>query len=427
MIAAQPAPIVVLRRRSNLASGYRDPSIPLEESGTDSYGAPPPNSVETEETSAAVGPGPGWLVRMVGCLSVAIVPRPRLIPLLVMVVLAVRDPDQGEPPPSHVHTRPWTLAQQHPSLASLEEHATLGRSLSAMDARHTLSLTVDMNAGFPDFHVCVWSPAEQRCFLVAGSSPPQALRERLFETRVAMQRHDCVPWDPLPHDRGIHYVATNSDSAIVTVIADTGREYFCLDVPRRQFGASLLQALQLLCPHRCFRISENVRTPVRNGDVIRAFDDHSSACGEPQFYVPRFSLPPVPDTNTRMVYVVSADMGTIRLKIPFGAEVSAIEQALVVWLGRQRCLGTRLHKLDLDVAVPVYCLPRRGRSTLAVGLIDLADPIMDTIVHVVDSPGLTELDCEVLREPWRPGLALLERGVGTGASLHCLLVRFRHS
>ncbi|CAE7199873.1 ABHD8 [Symbiodinium necroappetens] len=400
--AAQPAPIVVLRRRSNLAAGYRDPSLPLEDSGTDSYEVPLFYSPEPEEVSAAASSASGWIGPLLGCLSVSVAPRPCLLPLLVAAALAVRDLAPSEPLSSHVEGRPWTFVQQHPSLASFEEHATLGRSLSALDARNTLSLTFDMNAGLPEFRICVWSPAEQRCFFVAGSAQPHVLRERLFETKVVMQRHDCVPWDPLPFDRGIHYVATNSDAAVVTVIADTGKEYFCLDVPRRHFGASFLQALQLLCPQRCFRISENVRTPVRNGDVIRVFDDQLSACGTPQFYVPRFSLPPVLEAGTQMVYVVSADMGTIRLKIPLGVEVGVIERALVVWLGRQRCLGTRLHKLDLDVAVPVYCLPRRGRSTLAVGLIDLADPVMDTIVHVVDSAGLAELDCEVLREPWRP-------------------------
>ena len=66
-------------------------------------------------------------------------------------------------------------------------------------------------------------------------------------------------------------------------------------------------------------------------------------------------------------------------------DIATIERALVVWLGRQRCLGVRLHKLDLDVSVAVYCLPRRGRSTLVAGLVDLVDPIMDTIVHAVDA------------------------------------------
>ena len=249
----------------------------------------------------------------------------------------------------------------------------------------------------------IWSPADWGCFFLPGSSAPADLRERLFEAKVALGRHDCVLWDPLPPDRATHLVATVADQTQVTVIADTGREYLCLDVPQQRFGVSFLSALQALCPDHCYRLSEDVRTPVRNGDVIRVFDDAPAGCNAPQFFVPRFSFAPVLDAGTQLVYVVSVDMGTIRLRVPIGVESGDLERALVVWLGRQRCLGTRLLKLDFDVSVPVYCLPRRGRSTLAVGLIDLADTVMDTIVHVVDSAETVDLDCEVLREPWRPG------------------------
>ena len=221
--------------------------------------------------------------------------------------------------------------------------------------------------------------------------------------KLRLGRHDCVLWDPLPPDRAIHLVATVADQTQVTVIADTGREYLCLDVPRQRFGVSFLSALQALCPDHCYRLPEDVRTPVRNGDVIRVFDDAPAGCNTPQFYVPRFTFAPVLDAGTQLVYVVSVDMGTVRLRVPIGVTSGDLERALVVWLGRQRCLGTRLLKLDLDVSVPVYCLPRRGRSTLAVGLIDLADTVMDTIVHVVDSAETVDLDCEMLREPWRPG------------------------
>ena len=402
LAAAQPAPIVVLTRRSHLAAGYYDPDArgatdvgqSLEGDTLDSphdvrSGAPPLHVVKI-----------GSLI----CSLLAVAsPRALLLSLSFMLVAAVRESENSGFHNRGAEGRSWQIVQHHPSLASVEEHSTVGRSWSTLDARETLGIAFDLNAGLPEFRFCIWSPADWGCFFLPGSSAPSDLRGRLFESKVALGRHDCVLWDPLPPDRAIHLVATVSDQTLVTVIADTGREYLCLDVPRQRFGASLLSALQALCPDHCYRLSEDIRTPVRNGDVIRVFDDEPAGCSSSQSFVPRFMLAPVLDAGTQLVYIVSADMGTIRLRVPTGVESGDLERALVVWLGRQRCLGTRLLKLDLDVSVPVYCLPRRGRSTLAVGLIDLADTVMDTIVHVTDSAENVVLDCEVLREPWRPG------------------------
>ncbi|CAE7884579.1 RNA-directed DNA polymerase from mobile element jockey [Symbiodinium microadriaticum] len=411
--AAQPAPIVVLTRRSHLAAGFCDPNLPV---------APDEDQFSAADTLDFSPAEPSGTVRlhavaacswMCGLLSV-LQPRAVVLFLPLLFVAAVQEPVGSGSLPAASADRSWQVVKHHPGLASVEEHSTIGRSWPMLDARETLGIAFDGQTGLPEFRFCLWSPADWGCFFLPGSSAPAVLRERLFEAKVALGRSDCVLWDPLPHDRAIHLVATSPDQALVTVVADTGKEYLCLDVSRQRFGASLLSALQALCPDRCFRISEAVRTPVRHGDVIRVFDDRPANCRPPQFFVPRFTLSPMLDVGTQVVYITSVDMGTIRLRVPAGVETSELERALVVWLGRQRCLGSRLVKLDLDVSVPVYCLPRRGRSTLVVGLIDLADTIMDTVVHVVDSAGLEELVCEVLREPWRPHSAfwndILERG-----------------
>ncbi|CAE7887301.1 pol [Symbiodinium necroappetens] len=400
--AAPPAHIVALIRHSNLAAGYRDLHVQAGEEEAQ------PSEIGTLESSQEVHSGGSRLQafkvgNVIGGLLFLVKPRALVLSLSILVAVAMQDPVTREPMNDAHEGRPWRLVRNHPSLASLEEHSTVGRSWSLLDARETLGIVFDAQAGLPEFRFCIWSPADWSCFFLPGSSAPTVLRERLFEAKVALGRHDCVLWDPLPPDRAIHLVATVSDPALVTVVVDTGREYLCLDVSRQRFGVSLLSALQLLCPDRCFRVPEDIRTPVRSGDVIKVFDDSTASCQTPQFFVPRFTLPPVPDVGTQLVYIASVDMGVIRLRVPTGVETGDLERALVVWLGRQRCLGTRLLKLDLDVSVPVYCLPRRGKSTLAVGLIDLADSVMDTIVHVVDSTGLADLDCEVLREPWRPG------------------------
>ncbi|CAE7906492.1 pol, partial [Symbiodinium necroappetens] len=398
--AAPPAPVVVLWRRSHLASGYRDPQLPGEDT-----------EVHAEVTLGAAivrGAAPSSATRSFGCctwgpLLGLLLAVPRWLPLLTIpyIVSCMHEHEAAVEVFQPMGDSPWSVVVQHPGLASAEEHATLGRSLPSIDARTTLCLSVDDRAGVPEFRFCIWSPGDRTCFFLPGASKPVILRERLLEAKVRLSRGDCLVWDPLPADRGLHFVATAQDPALVTVIADTGREHLCLDVPRVRFGTALLSAVQLLCPERCFRITENVRTPVRHGDVIRLFDEPIASCRTPQFYVPRFTYPPSLEPGTQLVYIASVDMGLIRLKVPWGVDIHALERALIVWLGRQRCLGVRLHKLDLDVSVPVYCLPRRGRSTLAVGLLDLADPIMDTIVHVVDADESVELDCEILREPWR--------------------------
>ena len=400
--AAPPAPIVVLARRSHLASGYSDHQVPAED---DEGQVPGPSTPVSSQELSSSGSRPQALRTLVVTGYMILLRNPRSLVFALSVLVAVAMQEQAPREPMHEASdgRPWQIARNHPGLASMEEHTTLGRSWSRLDSRETIGIALDAQAGLPEFRFCIWSPADWSCFFLPGSSAPQVLRERLFEAKAALGRHDCVLWDPSPSDRAIHLVATSSDSALITVVVDTGYEYLCLDVPRQRFGASLLAALQLLCPDRCFRVPEDIRTPVRHGDVIRVFDDSVTSCRSPQFFVPRFTLSPVPDAGTQLVYIASVDMGVIRLRVPTGVETSDLERALVVWLGRQRCLGTRLLKLDLDVSVPVYCLPRRGRSTLAIGLIDLADTVMDTIVHVDDSTGLADLDCEVLREPWRPG------------------------
>ena len=398
--AAPPAPVVVLSRRSHLASGYRDPQLPSDEPDIledATLGIAPDRATDASATTRFSG-GTSW-----GSLLSLLLFAPRWLSLLTVpyVVSCMYEPPDGGEFFQPLGGSPWHTATQHPGLASVEEHATLGRSLPSMDSRPSLSLSVDDNVGVPEFRFCVWSPGEGTCFFLPGRSAPITLRERLLEAKVRLGRGDCTVWDPSPADRGLHYVATAEDTAIVTVIADTGREYLCLDVPRIRFGSGLLSAVQLLCPDRCFRIADSIRTPVRHGDVIRLFDEPMENCRSPQFYVPRFTYPPSMEPGTQLVYIASVDMGMIRLKVPVGVETHTLEQALVVWLGRQRCLGVRLHKLDVDAAVPVYCLPRRGRSTLAIGLLDLADPIMDTIVHVVDTEESADLDCAILREPWR--------------------------
>ena len=201
---------------------------------------------------------------------------------------------------------------------------------------------------------------------------------------------------------------------MVSVIVDTGKEFICLEVSSRQPGPAILAALRALCPDQHFRLADSSRQPARNGDVIRAFSDRAVAPTPPQFQVPLHTLPLFVEDDRQDLYVTSVDMGLIKLTVPRGLSTWALERALTTWLGRQRCLGVRLHKLSFASALPVYCLPRRGRSTLVVALIDLVDEIMDPIVHAIDDDLHAELDCELLRDPWRPHSAFWDEVISRG-------------
>ena len=210
------------------------------------------------------------------------------------------------------------MAQQVPNLASVAEHATLSRSLTSIDSRQVLGVAIDKNAGFPVYQFCVWSPGERICFLLDGDSHPIAYRERLLEVKAALGRGPCIPWDPQPLDRSIHLVAVSKENALVTIVVDTGREYICLEVSRTRPGPSVLSALQVLCPGQQFRVDDGVRTPVRDGDVLRVHSDTPTTPAVPQFQIPQRTYSPLAVDSQQHVYVISVDMGLMRLTVPSG-------------------------------------------------------------------------------------------------------------
>ena len=409
---AVPAPIVVTRRHSHLVAGYHEPGpVSADGSSFAEHGESPSDfssgfggsrlvSLTVWGCCLSVGP---WQHRGPGLLAV----------LAWALVGAVQLPESSSlhsgPP-----TRSWVTASQVPSLASVEEHATFHRSLAFLDSRSTLGIASSADAGLSMYQFCVWSPGERICFLIEGSSSPVSYKERLLEAKAILGRGACVPWEPQPLDRCMHLISTSTDPSSVSVIVDTGKEYICLEVSGRQPGPAILAALRALCPDQTFRLADSSRQPVRNGDVIRAFSDRAIVPTPPQFQVPLHTLPPFVEDDRQALYVSSVDMGLIKLLVPRGLSAWALERALTTWLGRQRCLGVRLHRLSLESALPVYCLPRRGRSTLVVALVDLADTIMDPVIHVVDDDQPAELDCEVLRDPWRPHSAFWDEVISRG-------------
>ena len=187
LTAAQPAPIVVLTRRSLLAAGYCDP---------DAHGASEvEQSVEVdtldsphEVPSSATRPQAVRIGSVVCGLLATTSPRALLLSMSLMLGAAVLEPASSGFQTRPAGSRPWQIVQHRPGLASVEEHTTVGRSWSSLDARETLGIAFDANAGLPEFRFCVWSPADWGCFFLPGSSAPTDLRERLFEAKVRPAR-----------------------------------------------------------------------------------------------------------------------------------------------------------------------------------------------------------------------------------------------
>ena len=423
--AAAPEPLVVTRRRTHVAAGYVDPNFPPEDFGIE------PAQEEQESPGGRSGGSrcrANWTFLMLQGLWLSKRLNLLLLPFgfsdslplrmmswlpLLSLVSAVQLPEASGLVSGSLG-RPWDVALQVPNLASVTEHATLSRSLHMGAPSAFLGIAIDDTAGMQAYQFCVWSPGDRICFVLDGNAPTVAYRERLLEVKGVLGRGACLLWDPQPYDRCVHLVAISTDRSLVTLIVDTGKEFVCLEVSSKQPGPSILAALLALYPGQHFRIGESVRMPVRNADVVRVHSDAPSVPASPQFLVPQHTFAPIAAESQQHVYILAVDLGLVRLTVPRGASLQLLEHAMLAWLGRQRCLGLRLHQLDLGAALPVFCLPRRGRSTLEVALVDLVDEIMGPLVTAVDDESSDALSCDVLRDPWRPASLywndILERG-----------------
>ena len=139
-----------------------------------------------------------------------------------------------------------------------------------------------------------------------------------------------------------------------------------------------------------------------------------TAAHQADITLPFLPLSTTSPTDTRAVYITAVDFGLFCLIVPRYAFTWALERALLQWLGRQRCLGVRLHQTPHPSLKHVFCLPRRGRPTIVAALVDVGTAYCDRVLVTIDSDEHTPINCDALRDPWRPASAfwndVLERG-----------------
>ena len=209
LTAAAPAPIVVLRRRSHAAAGYRDPHLHTAEAGLHVSEATVGVAAVDSDSAGSRRWGVGWI----SLGLVLAVTNPALASLSgfgVAVWLAdnkgyatfllawlaspwlVRHEASAVQLPSdttrstsdRTHTT-WADVSQFPDLGSVQEHAALAASLESLDARERLVPT-QLGSARTTYRFCAWSPGDRLCFAVPGDLSSRTYKERLLEVRATL-------------------------------------------------------------------------------------------------------------------------------------------------------------------------------------------------------------------------------------------------
>ena len=338
------------------------------------------------------------------------------------VAEAVQAPDPASMPHARDGLSCCDCCSELEPIASVQAHRALAGLIGSVDSRDRLAPL----AGAADgccFQFCVWSPGDRLHFTLPVDALCTTYREKLRDIQGQLGRGRCVALDPPLIGRCVHLASSSSVVSAVTVVADTGTDILCLDVPRIGFGASILAAVQAILPGRLFRIFEGVRAPVRHGDVVQLCSDDRPLSAE----VGRFSLhasagPP----QQRSVFVTAADMGLIRLTVPSTASHELLNAAMLQWFGRQRCLGLSLQRVDVgNVPFELYCLPRRRRDTLTVVLTDFDSALLHPVATSVDVEPGQQINCASL--PQLTHEPFWEEVVARGpACLRCKSAALKH-
>ena len=196
--------------------------------------------------------------------------------------------------------------------------------------------------------------------------------------------------------RSVQFVSPTHEPQLVTIIVDTGTSWDCFDVPRSGTGQAILSCLGRLYPGTEFRLGSHPVLALRHGDVV-------SACRD-VLVRPLVGLVRLPSvrfesgsTGLEEIAVSAADLGLLRLRIPAGASQAGILSALTCLLGRQRCLGLVLHEVPVPgSSLRLFCLPRRGRSTLTAVLSDKEALEGALFVSTADAAQEAVLPCTAL-------------------------------
>ncbi|CAE7208415.1 unnamed protein product, partial [Symbiodinium microadriaticum] len=326
-------------------------------------------------------------------------------------------------------------------VASVAAHRSLARDFGSLESRDTILPRHSPSAAVHlAFNFCIWSPGSFASFQIRGDAFAQDLHDRLWTSRVAAGRGRLELVEPPYADTCVHFVASTREAAQITILADVGIARVCLDVSKDQAGASMLQALQLLYPKLPLQVFAAPRSPLRHGDVIFVHIERDVDTPD----IGAISILPeawhhATASGTELVYITATDLGLLQLVVPQGIATATMNQALLRWLGRQRCLGVGLHAIPVaGVTARVFCLPRRYKSTLTAVLTDAEGFHFPSVVTTIDRDGASPPTSASLREgPGHSGFwdevlsrspVCFQRQISTGESHQgphlCLCVEF---
>ena len=243
----------------------------------------------------------------------------------------------------------------------------------------------------------VSGPHTQWTTQIAGSSTYGDVYEALRQLAQPRERGIPVPRQPQALCRCIQLVSPSAHKDVVTIIVDTGTSTDCFDVPRQGAGQAIHAALKLLYPQSQFRLDVLPTQVLRHGDVVVAYRDDTQSFDVGAWAVPDVKVSERWLSHFAEVYVTAADLGFLRLQLPVGTSREGVHAILMSWLGRQRCLGLPLHTVQVSRrSAAVYCLPRRGRSTLTAILTDAEDTSGLVLITTVDGKQAGPLSCSAL-------------------------------
>ena len=389
LLAPPPAPLVVLRRHSNVGTGWDDAHTTLGDTSHAQHFSVAASFCLIASVLSGPAPRFGW--------AAVFLLRCGLSAFSGEAVLPPASSDDGGTPAPGTYDGWQTFDAKDDrlteagSLVSAEEHVRLALRLYCSPSGSPLgwdtsSSSTGVRTAF--FRFVVWSPHGQHVAFLPKDSTFAHAHDLIGRLRAMPDRGKPVLVQPQAFMHAVQLVSPSNDPGLITVLVDTGHDKICLDVSRKTVGASILSALSLLCPGHTFQLDPQLPVTARSGHVVLAC--HDSGCEVDM----GTCVVPFPNTARHSwlqkhdeVLLTAADLGLVRLKVPRGYCMQRLQTAVRQWLGKSRCAGVRLQQVHAPgVGLSIFCLPRPGASTLTVVLSDICDSLGAVLVATVDSP-----------------------------------------
>ena len=182
------------------------------------------------------------------------------------------EPAPEAPTPSSEAEAPEFAFVSIPSHAGIAAHHRLAHLLvtQTVEQLPPLELAIGKQAAVAQ-QICfqVWHPTGTSRFALSVLDIPSQLGHRLrsldpgHDRRLPVVAHPQLDWPC------VQLVAPSKDPNLVTVLADIGRNVFCLDVARHSLAADLLHKLAENFGSQAIRLDRGLSASVRHGEILR--------------------------------------------------------------------------------------------------------------------------------------------------------------